>query len=124
MSTQFAVATRPSPRGDFLIGVWIAQALLALFLGMAGAMKIMIPPPDLNLSIHRSAVPGPERNIADIALALAIDPSDVDTLYVGTLWDGVFKTRDGGTSWIPAGLSNVSIFSLVIDPTNRSTLSA
>ncbi len=120
MSTQFAaVATRPG-RGS-LGAIWIAQALLALTLSVMGAVKIMIPPPDLSLSLHQSAVPGPE---SSIALAVAIDPLDVDTLYVGTLWDGIFKTTDGGTSWINAGLSHTSVFSLVIDPTNPATLYA
>src|SRR5687768_9568365 len=123
MSTQFATAATRPDRGS-LVGIWIAQALLALTLSVVATMKIMIPPPDLSLPSHRSAVPGLEGNINGIALAAVIDPSDADTLYVGTLWDGVFKTTDGGASWSKAGLSNTSIFSLVIDSTNPTTLYA
>ena len=37
---------------------------------------------------------------------LAIDPVDPDTIYVGTLGNGVFRSTDGGTSWQPTGTPN------------------
>ena len=35
--------------------------------------------------------------------ALAIDPSAPDTVYAGTEGGGVFKSTDGGASWLPTG---------------------
>lgn len=32
-------------------------------------------------------------------VGIAANPHDVDTAYVATRLDGVFKTRDGGVSW-------------------------
>ena len=54
--------------------------------------------------------------------ALTIDPSDPQTVYVGTGgFEGpprIYKTRDGGTTWasVYEGPSNFSIGSLSIDP--------
>jgi photosystem II stability/assembly factor-like uncharacterized protein len=31
--------------------------------------------------------------------AIAVNPNDASTIYVGTAGGGVWKTRDGGTSW-------------------------
>ncbi|UCH10729.1 MAG: hypothetical protein JSU61_02225 [Fidelibacterota bacterium] len=35
----------------------------------------------------------------DMAPALAIDPTDPDVLYAGTMWSGVFKSNDGAETW-------------------------
>jgi hypothetical protein len=59
--------------------------------------------------------------------ALAIDPSEPDTLYAGTLGAGVFKSQDGGDHWAPAsvGIGDTSfVNALVIDPTDPATLYA
>ena len=37
--------------------------------------------------------------------AFAIDPSNPDTVYAGTQFEGVFKSTDGGASWALAGTS-------------------
>ncbi len=62
---------------------------------------------------------------------LALDPQNPETLYVGTgeanasatsgafFGDGIYKTTDGGASWIHLGLSNSHhIGRIVVDPTN------
>ena len=58
--------------------------------------------------------------------AIAINPSDPDMIYVGTLDAGVFKSIDGGISWQPAqnGMGGASIDTLVIDPQQPDTLYA
>jgi len=50
--------------------------------------------------------------------AIAVDPSDPTTVYVGTKGAGVFKTGDGGRVWEPAraGLTFHPITALLIDP--------
>jgi uncharacterized protein (TIGR03437 family) len=57
---------------------------------------------------------------------LAIDPATENTVYVGTLFAGVFQTRDGGHSWraMNQGLSLLDVRALAIDPSNSSTLYA
>lgn len=58
--------------------------------------------------------------------SMAIDPSDSETVYVGTRDAGVFKTTDGGQSWQPArtGLTFYPIRSLEVDPQHPNTLYA
>ena len=57
---------------------------------------------------------------------LAIDPNSENNVYVGTLFSGVFRTRDGGHSWqaMNQGLTLLDVRSLAIDPSNSSTLYA
>jgi photosystem II stability/assembly factor-like uncharacterized protein len=54
--------------------------------------------------------------------AIALSPA-ASTVYAGT-GNGVVKTTDGGQSWNPAGLSDVAINALAIDPHTPSTLYA
>jgi photosystem II stability/assembly factor-like uncharacterized protein len=51
--------------------------------------------------------------------AMAMDPTNPNTLYAGTSGGGVFKSTDGGANWSAAnsGLTNLSIYSLAINPT-------
>jgi uncharacterized protein (TIGR03437 family) len=56
----------------------------------------------------------------------AIDPSNPATVYCAPLSE-VFKTTDGGGNWTPADLglpTSVSILSIVVDPTNATTVYA
>ena len=56
--------------------------------------------------------------------SLAIDPTSSQTVYVGTLDGGVFKSTNGGASWsaITSGLTSMAIRSLAIDPTSSQTV--
>jgi photosystem II stability/assembly factor-like uncharacterized protein len=64
--------------------------------------------------------------------ALAVHPSDPDTLYVGSEGNGLFKSTDGGAnwSWLRTGLLHCTaypeIYSIAIDPSdpNRIFLAA
>jgi photosystem II stability/assembly factor-like uncharacterized protein len=55
-----------------------------------------------------------------------IDPADARILYVGSEGGGVFKSSDGGGSWsaINSGLDNLSVFGLVMDPSDPAVLYA
>ena len=59
----------------------------------------------------------------DPVQALAIDPTNPATLYVGTP-RGVFNTTDGGQSWMASGLATQSVYTFAIDPANPSTIYA
>jgi photosystem II stability/assembly factor-like uncharacterized protein len=54
--------------------------------------------------------------------ALAVDPRDPETVYAGTLEEGLFKTTNGGASWRSVGLRGVS--TLVLDPRDPETIYA
>lgn len=56
--------------------------------------------------------------------AIAVDPSDAQTLYAGTQRSGIFKTTDGGSNWVSinAGLNSFDIRAIVIDPVTTSTV--
>lgn len=61
------------------------------------------------------------------AQVLAVDPQNPAIVYAGFHTTvGVYKSTDGGAHWTAAnsGLPQVLIFSLLIDPTNTSTLYA
>jgi hypothetical protein len=57
---------------------------------------------------------------------LAVDPKDPGTVYAGTAGSGVFKTRNQGKSWSPAGaeLQNTAVRCLALDPNRPATLYA
>ena len=56
--------------------------------------------------------------------AVAIDPRDNNTVYIGAAEGGVWKTTDGGVSWTPLTDTQPSLASgaIVIDPKNPDTV--
>lgn len=67
--------------------------------------------------------------------AIAVDPSDPNVIYAGTgeacprgdmsFGDGVYKSTDGGKSWIHLGLDDTrQIAKIIVDPQNSSTVYA
>jgi len=57
---------------------------------------------------------------------IIFDPEDPDVIYVGLNNAGVYKSIDGGISWIPAhnGLARTTIVSLAMDPKDSRILYA
>ena len=57
--------------------------------------------------------------------SLAINPGDTTVLYAG-ISNGVYKSTDGGTNWMPAnsGLIGLTVKTLAIDPLNQANLYA
>ena len=58
--------------------------------------------------------------------AIAVDPYSPQVLYAGTNSEGIFKSSDGGTTWLhTAGqLSKGTVWTLLHDPTKASTIYA
>ena len=56
--------------------------------------------------------------------SIAIDPTDTNTMYVGSGKSGVWKTTDGGNSWAPVAdnLPTLEIAAIAIDPSNSSRI--
>jgi len=67
-------------------------------------------------------------NVAGAVGPVVADPSDANTLFIGTPGGGIWKTTDGGTHWKPLtdNQATLSISSLAFDPTDpkRKTLIA
>ena len=57
---------------------------------------------------------------------IVIDPTESDTLYANSWGAGVFKSIDGGQTWVntSAGLASSYIYELAIDPSNPSHILA
>jgi len=58
--------------------------------------------------------------------ALAIDPITPTTLYAGTVYQGAFKSLNGGSSWsaVNTGLTNTRVNALALAPGPPTTLYA
>jgi photosystem II stability/assembly factor-like uncharacterized protein len=52
------------------------------------------------------------------AQCVAVDPHDVDTIYVGAWGEGIWKSTDGGVRWsnLSTALSRADVFSVAISP--------
>jgi photosystem II stability/assembly factor-like uncharacterized protein len=59
-------------------------------------------------------------------MAIAPDPKDSRTIYVGTHEAGAFKSTDGGATWagVNTGLAGLDVHGLAIDPTATGKLHA
>ncbi len=63
-------------------------------------------------------------NIGGRTRTLAIHPDDPDIMYAGGVSGGVWKTLDGGRSWLPIAdeLSNIAVNSMALHPDDPETL--
>ncbi len=68
---------------------------------------------------------GPDNN-SGRAQSLAVDPTNANIIYQGTAGGGVWKTTDGGATWLPISDSfkTLPVGSITIDPGNHNTLYA
>jgi photosystem II stability/assembly factor-like uncharacterized protein len=58
--------------------------------------------------------------------AIAINPTNVNTVYIGAAQGGVWKTTNGGNNWVPLTDTqpSLAIGSLVLDPSNPNIIYA
>jgi photosystem II stability/assembly factor-like uncharacterized protein len=56
--------------------------------------------------------------------ALAVDPTNSNVIYLGGAEGGVWKSTDGGTTWIPLtdNQASLAVGSIAIDPQNPQTI--
>jgi hypothetical protein len=103
---------------------WIlAWVLLSLLLMIVPAMATNSGGTWSSLN---SGLVGPVRLPDNNVYAMAIDPTNSKTIYVGMQSHGVYKTTNGGDTWsdVSSGLPNVDVYSLAIDPTNSQIIYA
>jgi photosystem II stability/assembly factor-like uncharacterized protein len=53
---------------------------------------------------------------------IVVDPKNSNIIYAGSHRDGIFKSTDGGVSWVLKGLAGNYISSVVVDPINTNTI--
>lgn len=65
-------------------------------------------------------------NVGGRVRGLVIDPNTPANMWAGSVSGGIWKTTNGGTSWAPVDdfMLNLSISSIIIDPTNTSVMYA
>lgn len=60
--------------------------------------------------------------------AIALDPSDPETIYVGSVGagrgSGISMSTDRGRTWHPVGLRGTNVFALAVDPQHAGILYA
>lgn len=66
---------------------------------------------------------GPQ-NFAGRILSIAWHPTNTNIIYVGSASGGLWKTTDGGATWLPLtdNLASLAIGSVVLDPTNPNII--
>src|SRR5689334_11679387 len=57
-----------------------------------------------------------------IMQALAVDPGNSGTMYVGTYISGIFKTTDHGASWSAVGWGPLGAYAIAVDPAASATV--
>ncbi len=75
------------------------------------------------LGTWQSLGPG---NVGGRTRALLIDPTNPDVMYAAAVAGGIWKTTNGGASWLPLDdfLANIAVTCLAFDPSNSSTIYA
>ncbi len=65
-------------------------------------------------------------NIGGRIRAIAVDPTNPNIVYLGSVSGGVWKSTNGGGSWtaLKDNMENLAVCSLVIDPNNPNTIYA
>jgi outer membrane autotransporter protein len=69
---------------------------------------------------------GKSGHVAGAVGPVVADPLDANTLFIGTLGGGIWRTKDGGTTWTPLTdkQASLSISSLAFDPTDPNRVIA
>ncbi len=65
-------------------------------------------------------------NIGGRVRSIVFNPTDPNSIWVGSVSGGIWKTTDGGTNWSPQAdfMANLAVSCMVIDPSNPNTLYA
>jgi photosystem II stability/assembly factor-like uncharacterized protein len=66
----------------------------------------------------------PVKPVSGRVTAIAVDPTDANVVYVGTAQGGVYRSKNGGTTWTPLtdNALSLAIGSLAIPPSDNTIL--
>jgi len=69
---------------------------------------------------------GPNTSIGGRVLTIAIDPTNSSKLFAGSAGGGIWKSTNGGSSWVPVptGFPVIGVASIIINPTNSNIIYA
>jgi Peptidase family C25 len=111
-------ARQPGDRRPRALARWLLAAIILALLPLAG----LPPATPASAGINTWTSSGP---YFAHAKALAINPQNPATIYLGTA-DGLFKSSDGGGNWSDSGqgLYYRNVNALAIDPSNPNILYA
>ena len=75
------------------------------------------------------SLPGPSEGVSASVIDIEVDPNDSNTIYVTKHGYGVFKTMDGGASWVRlddqgTGLPRIGYYDIDMDYSDSNTLYA
>ncbi len=96
----------------------------------ASTVAVIVPPTATStlepLPLSWTRLAGSENFELDTVTAAAVDPQDQEVLYAGMANSGVYKSIDGGETWLPKqkGMLDSHIVSIVIDPTDSGVVYA
>jgi len=90
---------------------------------MRAAQAQLPDQPEISRTSWTSIGPG---NIGGRIRALVIHPTSTDTMFIGSVGGGIWKTTNGGDSWSPVDdfMANLAVSSMVIQPGTPSTMYA
>jgi hypothetical protein len=65
-------------------------------------------------------------NVGGRVRSIAIHPNDASTIFAGSVGGGIWKTTNGGASWLPVNdfMANLAVTSVVFTPTNPAVMYA
>ncbi|MBA5800320.1 WD40/YVTN/BNR-like repeat-containing protein [Rhizobium changzhiense] len=85
----------------------------------------MTPPPTAGLAQASWKPLGPG-NIGGRTRTILIHPTNLDTIWAGSVGGGIWRTDDGGQSWAPVDdfMANLAVTCLVVDPHDANLIYA
>ncbi len=113
-------------RGTLFLAIF--SFILLTFLGFSGEEASAVtwqaqgPSPFYNGDV----VIVPNNPVTGAIQSLLIDPGNNNTMYIGAVNGGIWKTTDGGTNWTPLidTLKTLSMGGMAMDPNNSSVILA
>ena len=98
------------------------------YIRAAEHMKLMrnTPPPAAGLNATTSWTWLGPGNVGGRIRSIVVDPDDPDTMWIGSVGGGIWKTTNGGASWEPVNdfMANLAVSTMVMNPVSHSVMYA
>jgi hypothetical protein len=65
-------------------------------------------------------------NVGGRIRTIAVHPTNTNTMWIGSVGGGIWRTDNGGTSWFPVNdfMANLAVTTIAIDPSNANNMYA